>query len=901
MSMGNGAESPRFAAPRPAAAAPRNAGAGQPPLPARPPTQPTILVVGADETFLPALRVSLASHLVYVENASVQNAVESVVVTAPDLVLLVGEAARDSGREVLTKLTASPVSSVVPVAVLGDETALDARLRAFRHGAVAVIPRSASVDAIATQVAELAREIPERGGDALGVVGEATLAEFVDTLGRELRSGILSVQPDESDSPVRLVLGGGRPLAAFIDDFVRRVRRHVVHAEPLQYEFDDRAGGTVQLLSNETRDSEPPPSSIDRLRILLADDDVARADVVAQELRARGATVVVSDFEPDASQFARLRQLDPQVLVLGESHLEDKGYALLRRMKADTRLRWTSLLVVRWREIWENPLSVPAIDRLRGALGALSESDRGLIDRTTFGDPFDFRLEVTGPSRCLRALADSGRALRVTVFNRRVTIAVDVCQGILVGAVAETTSGEQWEGAASIAALLVLSSGRVHVEPVQQPATTNLMTTVDVAFSLAEKEPLPIEPSIPAETAESIPSVQAPAAAALPSGTAPSYASDSARAALLPSSRPVSRWPRAERSLRSVGVSPPLVAVLLALAVVQGLVVAVALSLFAERGSREQTGVEGARAIPNPELGVPPRAAANAPAPALAASAPAAAEVQPKPADRAGAAAIRGGAEAGTAELADETGGRAPTCQELLGSDAAGGNDPVVAQEELKKGRQALIRGELDEAQRGFCKAMRWKEAKAGQYFELAQLLLIRRDGRAAAEYAREGLKRDPTSARGNALLGDSLARVGRTEEALQAWYASTGVAAPSPERVKQLFGRNLKEAEASLDVKDYLRAERFFRRSVAMGPDDPSPRIGLSTVLLRIGELPLAVRWAEDAVRVGPTDPVARCALADALLASGDRERAKEHYEEADKLGHPDAKRRLLRLERAP
>src|SRR5882724_9443865 len=211
-------------------------------------TEPTVLLVGSDAGFEPALRVALARHRVYVETTTADAAVETVIVTAPALVLLANEAALDGGRALLTKLNASPSSSVVPVAILDDNPALDLRLQAFRHGAAAVIPRSASMDAIAEQIARLAREIPERG-EALGQVGEATLAEFVGALSNELRSGILSVQPgDESQEPVRLVLGSGRPLAAFIDDFVTRVRRHVVHAEPLNYEFDDRAGGTVKLL-----------------------------------------------------------------------------------------------------------------------------------------------------------------------------------------------------------------------------------------------------------------------------------------------------------------------------------------------------------------------------------------------------------------------------------------------------------------------------------------------------------------------------------------------------------------------------------------------------------------------------------------------------------------------------
>src|SRR5215207_5685770 len=109
------------------------------------PTEPTILLVGSDAGFEPALRVALSRHRVYVETSTADAAVETVIVTAPDLVLLANEAAADGGRALLAKLAASPSSSVVPVVILDDNPALDQRLQAFRHGAAAVIPRSASM------------------------------------------------------------------------------------------------------------------------------------------------------------------------------------------------------------------------------------------------------------------------------------------------------------------------------------------------------------------------------------------------------------------------------------------------------------------------------------------------------------------------------------------------------------------------------------------------------------------------------------------------------------------------------------------------------------------------------------------------------------------------------------
>src|SRR6478609_1667702 len=529
--------------------------------------EPTILLVGADSAFEPALRAALARHRVYVETTTPDAVAETVIAAAPDLVLLVGPAARDGGSTVLQTLMSSPVCSVIPVAILDDNAALDMRLRAFRHGAAAVIAPSASIDAIAEQVAKLAREIPERGGESLGVVGEATLSEFVGALSSELRSGILSVHTGKgNDDAVRLVLGSGRPLAAFIDDFVRQVKSHVVHAEPLEYEFAEHAGGTVTLLDPAAPSGEPERISVKGVRVALADDDTGRADSVAQELRARGVSVVVTDLAPTDLRFAKLRQVDPEVLLIGEAHVKGQGYELLRRMRRDTRLRWASLLVVRWDEIWSDALSVPAVDRLETALAALSEADRTLQSWAETGDAFDARLEITGPARCLRALTTTPRPLRVTVNNPRASVSVDISDGLIVGAAGESRldPSQKWEGALALSAFMVLSSGRVHVTPVSQPAVTNVMATVDVALNMADSEPAPITPSIPSSAPLSL----RPAPGELPVSTS-----------LRPPAPSAPPPPRTSRAIPSIlasprtGVSLPAALFFVALAALQGLLI----------------------------------------------------------------------------------------------------------------------------------------------------------------------------------------------------------------------------------------------------------------------------------------------------------------------------------------
>ncbi|HYP87444.1 MAG TPA: hypothetical protein VEQ59_04810 [Polyangiaceae bacterium] len=838
--------------------------------------EPTVLLVGSDAGFEPALRAALARHRVYVETASADAAVETVIVTAPDLVLLANDAAEGGGRALLAKLAASPSSSVVPVAILDDNPALDLRLQAFRHGAAAVIARSASMDQIAEQIARLAREIPERG-EALGQVGEATLAEFVNALGSELRSGILSVQPgDASQEAVRLVLGSGRPLAAFIDDFVARVRRHVVHAEPLKYEFDDRAGGTVKLLDPHAVSSDEPDVGIKGLRVALADDDSARADGVAQELRARGATVVVTDLNPSEARFARLRQADPQVLIAGEAHLQGPGYELLRRMRRDTRLRWASLLVVRWEELWSDSLSVPTLDKLAAALGGLADADASLVELGARNAAFDTRLEITGPARLLRALVTTPQALRVTVSNPRLTISIDISEGLVVGASAQVPRdpGTSFDGALALAGLLVLSSGKVLVDPVRQPAVTNVMATVDVALNMADSEPAPIAPSMPTLQGASINPAPAEAPVAAPLEVA-------ATALALP--------PLAAR--KRLGITKPIAAALIGLACAQGLLLAWFLGSLAKRSHAE-----------------PPRVAAPAvaprePSPVAAAPAPAEVAVPTPSADPVPAPTLAEPprkAPLGT----DESGNVAPTCAALLEPLSLDrGNFPGAAYEQQVIGAKALVQGKVDDAQVAFCKAVRWDGKNPQTHVDLAQLLLIRKDGAAAAEEARSAVALDPSSSRAQSLLGDGLVRVGDHEGAKQAWLQAAGIDAADTAKFKALLARNLHEAEASLKNKDVSRAERFFRRAIVLDPDSMPASRGLAAVLNQLGDGAAAMRWAQRALSREPRDPDSHVVLGDALQLEGDKAGAEREWREANRLDPSNraAQNRIRRLRLAP
>jgi DNA-binding response OmpR family regulator len=460
--------------------------------------RPTVLLVGRGEPMDAALRLALDRHTLAVEE--VPGDVRTAVLTmAPDLVLLVGDAARDGGRKILDQLSGDASVAAIPVAVLGAGTKLDTRVAAYRHGAVAVIPRTASADAIATRVAILVREIQERAAAPQAELGEATFDELVDMVSRELRSGILSVQSKDGE-PMRVVLGAGRPVAAAVEEFVRRLRPLVARAEPLNYELHVSSGGQVGLLDAEPG-PEVEPVALEGLRVLLVDTDPARADALAQELRARKVIVAVAD--ASGRGLERARGLDPEIVILDAAGMEGPGFDVLRSIRRDVRLRWASMLVAPWDEIWPDPESIPDIARLAERIAPLVVHDRQLEKRAASEEAFDTRLEATGPCRLFRILAETPQSFHVTFRSRNGSVEVDIAEGLVVGAQG-SSNNVVVEGIGALATILAMGSARVHIERRANPATANLMTPVDEALARATEEAKPLPLSQPPPAAPSV-------------------------------------------------------------------------------------------------------------------------------------------------------------------------------------------------------------------------------------------------------------------------------------------------------------------------------------------------------------------------------------------------------------
>ncbi len=281
------------------------------------------------------------------------------------------------------------------------------------------------------------------------------------------------------------------------------------------------------------------------LRLVLVGDDVHRGEVVARAMRVAGADVRLSSLSPSTQELERLAHFDPTVIVIGEGDVSGRGHQIFRRARLDPRMRWASLLVVRWPKILPDPSAAPRLEGIERALVAQAEPERTATAQTLGGKPFTVQLETLGPARLLRVLAVRRSALELTWDNPRVSANVKVAKGELWSAHASTQEGAALEGLDALAAILVLRSGSVCVAPCTMPDGAKALGRVSqlldqptsapsIPTSLFPRSPVEFVPpsTHPTASPSQHPDPPAPAglrAPRLPSGVTPAMPSSGAQ------------------------------------------------------------------------------------------------------------------------------------------------------------------------------------------------------------------------------------------------------------------------------------------------------------------------------------------------------------------------------------
>lgn len=445
---------------------------------------PTVLLLGNGEDFQEAIEEALTRHATVSESGPLSSALPLTMAAAPDLVILLGDGAQQA-TDVLKTLGDHPLTRSIPVAILLDSSDVTARFEASRRG-VTVVERTASADGMARSLATIARN---PGHDEnTGSFSAASLDDVLSIVRRQLEGGILSVE-QEGGEAMRFVLRQGRHIEKAIEEFVDKVRPMVSKEKPLRFDYSPSASG-LELLDDDSDRGEL--DVFQGRRIALIEEDAARADAIAQELRSHGAEVVALNLV--GSGIRRARHLDPEIVIIEEKMLAGSAFQTLRAVRHDNRLRWASLLVVREDELI-GPEGV-RVDRVAGAIKPLVAADDSIERRAREETSFDTRLEGVGPSRLLRALLRSGHGFRVEITHPRVHVVVSIAQGLVAGATARAVEKtEKLAGTTALGALLLIGGGRVRVERRDAPATANIFMPIGTALEAASQES-PIAPSI---------------------------------------------------------------------------------------------------------------------------------------------------------------------------------------------------------------------------------------------------------------------------------------------------------------------------------------------------------------------------------------------------------------------
>ncbi len=381
-----------------------------------------------------------------------------------------------------------------PVVVILTNPSLEDRLRFEALELVRVLPRMPSVDALAAGTLRRMRR-PSAAHYASGAPGvsrpsssalapvtegeEASLDELTALIRNRLRNGILRVS--QGDEDVRLVIRDGRPLSSALEDFVERIRANVSAAEPLHYDFIE---ALTQDDSFDRQDVDRPLLS--QLRFLLLDQDPARADLVAQTLRAAGAEVLVARAEVEA--LAGARGLYPDVVLVGADSLASDGLMALRALKSDLRLRWSALVVVHWDDVLETPGAPPSSERIALRLGQVHRRYAALASAIETHASVEHALAHMGPVQLLRFLARHPQGMLVEAVQDRQRIQVAVSEGLVVGATVQRVREDSAiaEGLEALATYLALESGTVTIQKRARPFKLNLMLEVDQAVADAQ-------------------------------------------------------------------------------------------------------------------------------------------------------------------------------------------------------------------------------------------------------------------------------------------------------------------------------------------------------------------------------------------------------------------------------
>ena len=167
-----------------------------------------------------------------------------------------------------------------------------------------------------------------------------------------------------------------------------------------------------------------------------------------------------------------------------------------------------------------------------------------------------------------------------------------------------------------------------------------------------------------------------------------------------------------------------------------------------------------------------------------------------------------------------------------------------LLQQAVTGAQRALLQGDTAAAHAAFCTAARLGVPSDTVLLGLTQVLLMQSDFAAALKTVDQLLDHTPNNKQALAWRGDILIRMGRVEEARQAWFKAAGATRASKRLTDNLLRTSDTDAKTALRSGDLSRADRMLRRAIALTSGDPEHGRELVAVLTKSGHTAAAERW---------------------------------------------------------
>ena len=413
-------------------------------------------------------------------------AIDLARAVAPDVVIV--DADSTGAQQLVEALLSDPLTEPVPVLVVGRWAKPEEAAAYVALGVARALPKPVSPDALRRACAEVAatyvrRELRREP------LGELTIDQLGARLAEELRRGLCDAA-DAKGRDTRVAMGEGAEVLAALWGAVARIRDLVtiqaagaVRFAPsgpegalplapwLGADGSDgaRAAGTTGARIAGT-------ASLEKLVVVVADDDPAVTWFLAGVLRAAGATVHEAHDGTRALEIAH--HVTPDLVISDVLMPGLDGFALCRALKRDLVLRDVPVILLSWKEdllqrVRELGADADGYMRKEASAPAIVQRVREVLrPRQRVTERLAARGEIRGrldglTTRTLLALVCAHRPIStLTVRDATFLYEIEIRQGRPARATRTATDGTFQRGPRVLAALLGVGAGRFVVSPV---------------------------------------------------------------------------------------------------------------------------------------------------------------------------------------------------------------------------------------------------------------------------------------------------------------------------------------------------------------------------------------------------------------------------------------------------